>query len=233
MSDDPEHLVLSVVIPAFNEESTIGEVLCKVLETPYEKEVIVVDDGSTDRTAERAGEAGGESVRVVSHGKNRGKGAALSTGFREAGGDIVIVQDADLEYDPECYPSLLAPIIEGRADVVYGSRFAGAAHGVGYFWHSVANRLLTLWCSIWSNRHFSDMETGYKVFRREVLADLELREPGFGVEPEITMKVSRRRWRITEVPITYYGRSYGEGKKIGITDAFRALWCVVRYAFMD
>ncbi len=231
---DKDNLLLSVVIPAYNEEKTVVDVVRKVLETPFEKEVVVIDDGSTDRTADRVRELADDRVRLIAHERNQGKGAALSTGFSAVQGDIVIVQDADLEYDPGSYTELLGPLTDGRADVVYGSRFLGeGARPVLHFWHCTGNKLLTLWSNMWSDLNLSDMETCYKVFRREVLSDLELKERRFGVEPEITQKLARRRWRIFEVPVSYCGRSYEEGKKIGIRDAFRALWCVVRYAVRD
>ncbi len=227
------NILISVVVPAFNEERTVAEILCRVLENHYKKEIIVVDDGSTDQTAAEVRRVNDSSIRLILHGENRGKGAALSTGFKEAKGDIVIVQDADLEYDPECYKSLVRPIRIGLADVVYGSRFLGTPHRVQSLWQYFANKLLTFWSNIWCNRNFSDMETGYKVFKREVLDDIEIKEKRFGIEPEITQKVVRRGWRIVEVPITYYGRTYGEGKKIGAKDALHAFWCVVRYALKD
>ena len=229
-----DNFLLSVIIPAYNEEETVAAVVRRVLDTPYRKEIIVIDDGSRDATAEEVRRVADGSVTLISHERNKGKGSALSTGFAQAHGDIIIVQDADFEYDPACYPALIQPIRDGRADVVYGSRFlAGAERRVQRFWHYAGNRFLTLWSNIWSDLNLSDMETGYKVFRREVLSGIELREHGFGVEPELTHKIARQRWRIYEVPVSYSGRTYEEGKKIGLKDAFRALWCVVRYSIAD
>ena len=230
---DHDRPFLSVVIPAYNEIATIGEILGKVLENPVEKQVIVVDDGSTDATAEEVRKFEDRGVRLIQHECNQGKGAALRTGFDAARGQVVLVQDADLEYDPENYEELLQPIRDDMADVVYGSRFLGGPHRVLYFWHYAANKLLTLWSNVVSNINLSDMETGYKVFRREVLAEIELKEKSFGVEPELTQKLARRDWRIFEVPISYYGRTYEEGKKIGLKDALWAFWCVVRYGMAD
>jgi glycosyltransferase involved in cell wall biosynthesis len=204
-----------------------------VLKEPTEKEVIVVDDGSDDNTVGEVNSIDDERVRLLRHERNLGKGAAVCTGFRAVRGRYVLIQDADLEYDPENYPALLDPVLTGRADIVYGSRFLGGPHRVLYFWHFLANKLLTFWSNIYSNMNLSDMETGYKLFRREVVENLELREKGFGIEPEITQKVGRGGWRIFEVPISYYGRTYEEGKKIGIRDAVWACWCVVRYAIRD
>lgn len=225
--------LLSVVIPAYNEIATIEDILRLVVDNPVEKEVIVVDDGSTDGTAEAVREFEAPEVRLLQHERNQGKGAALRTGFADARGELVLIQDADLEYDPENYAALLEPFQKDRADIVYGSRFLGGPHRVLYFWHYAANKLLTLWSNVVSNLNLTDMETGYKVFRREVLTNLHLKEKSFGVEPELTQKLARRDWRIFEVPISYYGRTYEEGKKIGLKDAFRAVWCVVRYALAD
>ena len=176
---------------------------------------------------------GSENVRLVLHADNQGKGAALRTGFAHATGDAVVVQDADLEYDPAEYPRLLQPIIEGRADVVYGSRFIGESHRVLYFWHSVANRVLTTLSNMVTNLNLTDMETCYKVFRRDVLKGVRLKSARFGFEPEITAKIARGRWRVFEVPISYSGRTYEEGKKIGLKDAFSALWCIFRFWLFD
>jgi len=231
--DRHDRPLLSVVIPAYNEIGTIADILRLVLDEPTEKEVVVVDDGSTDGTAEEVEKFANRGVRLVQHERNQGKGAALSTGFAAAEGRIIMVQDADLEYDPEHYAALMAPLLGDRADVVYGSRFLGGPHRVLYFWHFLANRMLTFWSNLWSNTNLSDMETGYKVFRREVVAELALKQKGFGVEPELTQKIARGDWRIFEVPISYYGRTYEEGKKIGLKDALWAFWCVVRYAVAD
>lgn len=230
MSERP---TLSVVMPAYNERATIHEALRRVLDAPVGSlEIVVVDDGSTDGTREllTKGIALDPRVRVVLHDVNRGKGAALRTGFAEARGRFVVVQDADLEYDPGELPKLLDPLERGLADVVYGSRFAGGgAHRVLYYWHSVGNRALTTLSNIVTDLNLTDMETCYKVFRREVLSEIELRENRFGIEPELTAKIAQLGVRVYEVPISYYGRTYAEGKKIGLKDAFRAVYCILRY----
>ncbi len=233
----PPDLRLSVVMPVYNEVNFFEETLRRVRAVPIAKEIVIVDDGSTDGTRERLAALEGQAdLKIVYHPKNRGKGAALRTGFLEASGDIVLVQDADLEYDPIQYPLLLQPIIEGVADVVYGSRFAaGGPHRVLYFWHSVANRVLTAFSNAVTDLNLTDMETCYKVFRRDVIAQIAptLKENGFGIEVELTAKVARRRHRVYEIGITYFGRTYKEGKKIGLRDAFHALWCIVRYTIAD
>ena len=224
--------LLSVVIPVFNERATVAAVIERVRATGMDLELIVVDDGSTDGTCEilRSMEQD-ERTRVVLRERNAGKGAALADGFAVATGDIVIVQDADLEYDPVDFPALVAPIAEGRADVVFGSRFAGGrAHRVLYFWHAVGNRLLTLVSNMLTDLNMSDMECGYKAFRREVIQGVRLRSRRFGFEPEITVKMARGGWRIYEVPVGYAGRTYAEGKKIGWRDGVRAIYCIVRYS---
>ena len=223
---------LSVVIPCFNEVATIERLLEAVRASPHpDKEIIVVDDGSSDGTREKiSGPLRPLIDQLVMHEKNQGKGAALRSGIRAATGDIVIIQDADLEYDPNEYPNLIAPIAEDRADVVYGSRFMGAApHRVLYFWHRLGNGFLTLLSNMFTNLNLTDMETCYKAFRRSVIQSIEIEENRFGFEPEITAKVSKLGCRIYEVGISYYGRTYAEGKKIGYRDGFRAIYCIVKY----
>ncbi|BCA56890.1 glycosyl transferase [Nitrospira sp. KM1] len=226
---------ISVVIPAFNEISTIDEIIARVQEVPIDKEIIIVDDASSDGTAGRLHEISVQqsNVRVLYHQENKGKGAALRTGFEAVRGDVIIVQDADLEYDPAEYPVLLQPILDGHADVVYGSRFLGGPHRVLFFWHYMGNKLLTLLSNVLSNLNLSDMEVGYKVFRREVLRDLFLKSDRFGFEPEFTMKIAKRGYRLYEVPISYHGRTYREGKKIGWKDGIAALYTIVRFRFFD
>jgi glycosyltransferase involved in cell wall biosynthesis len=226
---------LSVVIPAYNEAKTIREIVRRVRDVPIEKEILIVDDGSTDGTRDILRELDGSGgVRVFLQPVNQGKGAAVSVGFRYATGDVVVVQDADLEYDPHEYLKLLAPIEAGHADVVYGSRFlGGGARRVLYFWHTVGNRFLTLASNMFTNLNLTDMETCYKMFRREVVQSMKIESRRFGIEPEITAKVARRGYRVYEVPISYYGRTYEEGKKIGWKDAFSALWTIVRHAFRE
>ena len=222
---------LTVVIPVYNERTTLLELVKRVESVDIDKEIVLVDDCSTDGTRELlASLEGTPGVRVLYQDRNQGKGAALKRGFAEARGELVIIQDADLEYDPAEYPKLIQPILDGRADVVYGSRFVGSdAHRVLYFWHSVGNRLLTTASNMFTNLNLTDMETCYKVFRREVLASIELEEPRFGFEPEITAKVAKGRWRVYEVGISYSGRTYEEGKKISWRDGVRALICIVKY----
>jgi glycosyltransferase involved in cell wall biosynthesis len=226
---------LSVVIPVYNEETTIDEILSRVQAVPMEKEIIIVDDGSTDGTYDRLQdiERRHANVRVTYQEHNRGKGAALQRGFTQVTGDVVIIQDADLEYDPREYPKLLEPILDGRADVVYGSRFLGGPHRVLYFWHFLGNKFLTLLSNAFNNINLSDMETCYKAFTREVLESLQLRSNRFGFEPEFTAKVAKKKWRIYEVPISYSGRSYEEGKKIGWKDGVKALFVIVYARFFD
>lgn len=248
--DNPK---ISVVIPVYNEKATIEEILRRVSETGLRKEIVIVDDCSTDGTrqyleamvqAQGKGETwaaahdGGDPVdvrdlRIFFQAQNQGKGAALRRGFAETSGDIVLVQDADLEYDPKDYPTLLGPIIDGRADVVFGSRFLGGPQRVHYFWHYVANKVLTLLSDVMTNLKLTDMETCYKVFRKEVLQGIHLRSNRFGFEPEITAKISKGKWRIYEVPISYAGRTYEEGKKITWKDGVKALWCIFWFKIAD
>ncbi len=226
---------LSIIVPVFNEESTVRQLLQSILdvEIPLEKQIIFVDDGSTDGTSRELASlmnANHHQICVVSHEVNRGKGAAIRSGLLKADGDILLIQDADLEYNPVVYPKLLSPILDGYADVVYGSRFVGGdSHRVLYFWHYVGNRFLTLLSNIFTNLNLTDMEVGYKVFQREVLDEIELKENRFGFEPEITAKIAKKRLRIYEVGIPYYGRSYEQGKKITWKDGFAAIFAIFRY----
>ncbi len=223
---------LSIVIPCYNEKETIRAIVNAVLDAPpEEKEIVVVDDFSTDGTREVLRREVEHIVdKVIYHDRNMGKGAALRTGFRQVTGDVVIVQDADLEYDPQEYPDLMRPIAEDKADVVYGSRFMGGQpHRVVYFWHMIGNRFLTLCSNIFTNINLTDMETCYKMFRSEVVKAIEIEEDRFGFEPEITAKVARGDYRIYEVGISYYGRTYKEGKKIGWKDGLRAMYAILKY----
>ena len=254
MEADKSRPKLSVVIPVYNERNTIEHVLRQVQAVDISKEIIVVDDGSTDGTREllhtlvkthstpgrvvmtsphRGDQLRTENIRVFFQDKNTGKGAALRRGFREAWGEIVLVQDADLEYDPQDYYKLLEPIERGMADVVYGSRFLGGPHRVLYFRHYVGNRVLTTLSNLLTNLNLNDVWTCYKVFRREVLHTIELKEDRFGFEPEITAKVAKGCWRLYEVPISYWGRTYAEGKKITWKDGLTGLWCILRYNLFD
>jgi len=244
---------VSVVIPVYNEHAFIEEILLRVQAVQLDKEIVVIDDCSTDGTRtllqdlEKA-QAGGEREVPVQNGKallplgnirfffqqkNAGKGAALRRGFQEATGEVILVQDADLEYDPQDYDKLLAPIFDGRADVVYGSRFLGGPQRVHYFWHYVGNKFLTLFSDVLTNLKLTDMETCYKVFRREVLQGIQFKSDRFGFEPECTAKIAKGNWRIYEVPISYAGRTYAEGKKITWKDGFSTLWCIIRFNLFD
>jgi glycosyltransferase involved in cell wall biosynthesis len=224
---------LSIVVPVYNEKQTVTEILQRIEKTPHEKEIIVIDDYSTDGTRDVLRELDASrripSVRVLYHEVNQGKGAALRTGIAATTGDIVIVQDADLEYDPSEYGVLIQPIQAGLADVVYGSRFLSGPHRVLFFWHSMGNGLLTLLSNMFTDLNLTDMETGYKAFRREIFSKITIEENRFGFEPEITAKVARLRCKLYEVPISYFGRDYSEGKKITWKDGFAALYCILKY----
>jgi glycosyltransferase involved in cell wall biosynthesis len=246
-------VTVSIIIPVYNERAYIEEVLLRVQAASLEKEVLVIDDGSTDGTRDllrdfEKAQAGGqtevqvqngravlslENIHFIFQDRNCGKGAALRRGFEMANGEVVLVQDADLEYDPKDYPKLLEPIFDGRADVVYGSRFLGGPQRVHYFWHYAGNKFLTLLSDMLTNLKLTDMETCYKVFRREVIQNIHFRSDRFGFEPECTAKIARGNWRVYEVPISYSGRTYAEGKKITWRDGFTTLWCILRYNLFD
>ncbi len=226
---------LSIVIPVYNEKNTIEKIIGRVQNVNLEldKEILLVDDGSTDGTQEILRKLETDEVKIFIHEKNQGKGKALQTGFSKASGDFVIIQDADLEYDPKEYPQLLAPLLDGRADAVYGSRFLGGPHRVLFFWHYLGNKMLTTFSNMLSNLNLTDMETCYKVFRKEILDKITLKSKRFGIEPEITLKLAKLKCRIYEVPISYSGRDYSEGKKIGWKDGIAAIFHIIRFKFFD
>jgi glycosyltransferase involved in cell wall biosynthesis len=226
---------LSVLIPCYNEKETIMKVINNIF-TNYtdDKEIIIINDFSTDGTTDLLNSLNNKSVKIINHTKNLGKGSAIQSGLKIAMGDVILIQDADLEYDSKDYKNLISPILNKNADVVYGSRFLGGKEvRIHFFWHYLANKLLTFFCNIFTNLNMSDMETGYKVFKANVIKSLNLKEKGFGFEPEITIKLAKKKLIFFEVPISYYGRDYSEGKKITIIDAFIALYCIVRYSIKD
>ena len=232
----PKDFKLSVVIPVYNEKRWITEVLRRVRMVPIPKEIILVDDLSTDGTREMLQQFADDNTKILYKEINQGKGAALRDGFKLCTGNVIIIQDADLEYDPDDYPSLLQPIIENKADVVFGSRFIGEKHRVLYFWHMVTNKILTVLSNMLTNLNLTDMETCYKVFRREIIQSISIEENRFGFEPEITAQIAKKKkpaWRVFEVPVSYDGRTYEQGKKIGLKDGFNALYCIVRYKFFN
>ncbi len=228
---------ISIIIPCYNEEKTLSEIVDKVLEfKSFDKEIIIVDDCSSDQTPNiiKNLKTDNEEIKSLRHNKNLGKGAGIRSGIKLATGDIILIQDADLEYNPKDYDKMLVPFLNSDAQVVYGSRFLGGDYiRLHFFWHHIANKLLTNFCNAFSNLNMSDMETGYKVFKSEVIKSINLKETSFGIEPEITIKLAKKNFIFYEVPISYSGRSYEQGKKIGLKDAFRALYCIVKYRFFD
>lgn len=226
---------LSIVIPVFNEKSTIEEIIrcVQAVKISVDKEIVIVDDNSQDGTREILETLKASNIKIYYHQKNMGKGAALQTGFSKAEGDIILIQDADLEYDPQDYSKLLEPILNGKADVVYGSRFLGGPHRILFFWHYVGNKFLTIFTNMLSNLNLNDMETCYKVFKKEILNKIKFKSKRFGFEPEFTIKVAKLKCRIYEVPISYSGRDYSEGKKIGWKDGIAAIFHIIKYKFFD
>ena len=226
---------ISIIIPVFNEKKSIEEIIKRVqaVDVGLEKEIIIIDDCSQDGTRQILEKLNYPNMKLFFHSKNKGKGAALQTGFSKAEGDIILIQDADLEYDPKEYHKLLEPILDGRADVVYGSRFLGGPHRVFFFWHYVGNKILTMLSNMTSNLNLTDMETCYKVFKKEILNKIKIKSKRFGFEPEVTIKFAKLKCRIYEVPISYSGRDYSEGKKIGWKDGIAAIFHIIRYKFFD
>ena len=224
---------LSIVIPVYNEKDTIDEIVRRVQNVEFEKEIIIVDDCSNDGTRDKIDKISGNNIKKLFHEENKGKGAALKTGFQHVTGDIVIIQDADLEYNPKEYSNLIEPILDGRADVVYGSRFLGGPHRVLFFWHYVGNKILTTLSNMLTNLNLTDMETCYKVFKANVIKNINIRSNRFGFEPEITAKLAKKKCKIYELPVSYSGRDYMEGKKIGWKDGVVALYCIVRFKLFD
>ena len=224
---------LSVVMPAYNETNTIEEIIGRVMAVDLDKELVIVDDGSTDGTREFLGKLNDPRIRVIFHEENMGKGAAVRTGIEEATGEVIVIQDADLEYDPEEYHKLIEPIEKGLADVVYGTRFGGSTSRVHLFWHYLGNKMLTLFSNMFTNLNLTDMEVCYKMFKTSIIKNVRLRSNRFGFEPEVTAKVARMRCRIYETPVSYAGRDYSEGKKIGWKDGISAVYCIIRYHFFD
>jgi glycosyltransferase involved in cell wall biosynthesis len=224
---------LSIVIPVYNEKDTIDEIVRRVQNVEFEKEIIIVDDCSNDGTRDKINRIGGNNIKKLFHEKNKGKGASLRTGFQHVTGDIVIIQDADLEYNPKEYSNLIEPILDGRADVVYGSRFLGGPHRVSFFWHYAGNKILTTLSNMLTNLSLTDMETCYKVFKADIIKNINIKSNRFGFEPEITAKLAKKKYIIYELPVSYSGRDYDEGKKIGWKDGIVALYCIARFRLFD